>query len=161
MAEGDSELADLYRDVLLDYYRSRAHKGRVEPHDLRGHGVSPICGDEVEITAAKDGDRLSRIRYDGHGCVISQASTAMMAEALEGKPLGEIRKLAEAFGDFMVRRGPVEKVPEELEETRALEGVRKFPARVKCAMLPWNTLLLGLQQGAAEFREVEDHEVKS
>lgn len=153
--EGDAELADLYRDVLLDYYRSRAHKGRLEAYDVRGHGVSPICGDEIEITATREGDRLGKIRYDGHGCVISQASSAMMAEALEGKPLDEVLKLVEAFGDFMVRRGPLESVPEALEETKALEGVRNFPARVKCAMLSWNTLRLGLQQGTAEFREVE------
>ena len=133
--EGDAELADLYRDVLLDYYRSRSHKVRLEKHDVRGHGVSPICGDEVEITAAREGDKLARIRYDGHGCVISQASTAMMAEALEGKPIRDVLKLVDAFGDFMVRRGAPEKMPEALEETKALEGVRKFPARVKCAML--------------------------
>ena len=161
MPEGDAELADLYRDVLLDYYRSRTHKGRLEPHDVRGHGVSPICGDEVEITAAREGDSLARIRYDGHGCVISQASTAMMAEALEGKPLPEVRKLIEGFADFMVRRGPLDAMPEALEETKALEGVRKFPARIKCAMLSWNTLRLGLERGAAEFRETEDREVKS
>lgn len=155
MAEGDAELADLYRDVLLDYYRSRAHKGRLEPHDVRGHGVSPICGDEVEITASREGDRLAQIRYDGHGCVISQASSAMMAEALEGKSIAEVLELVEAFGDFMVRRGRLEDIPEDLEETKALEGVRKFPARVKCAMLSWNTLRLGLEQGTAEFREVE------
>ncbi|MBI4425658.1 MAG: SUF system NifU family Fe-S cluster assembly protein [Elusimicrobia bacterium] len=156
MPEGDAELADLYRDVLLDYYRSRAHKGRLEDFNVRGHGVSPICGDEIELTARREGDRLVRIRYDGHGCVISQASTAMMAEALEGKSLAEALRLVEAFGDFMVRRGDPEALPEALEEAKALEGVRRFPARVKCAMLSWNTLTLGLSQGSAEFREIEE-----
>ncbi|MBI4345267.1 MAG: SUF system NifU family Fe-S cluster assembly protein [Elusimicrobia bacterium] len=158
MPEGDAELADLYRDVLLDYYRSRAHKGRLDPHDVRGHGVSPICGDEVEITAERSGDRLKTIRYDGHGCVISQASTAMMAEAVEGKTVREALKLIEGFADFMVRRGPPEAMPAELEETKALEGVRRFPARVKCAMLSWNVLRLGLEQGAAEYQELGDRE---
>ncbi|MBI5202750.1 MAG: SUF system NifU family Fe-S cluster assembly protein [Elusimicrobia bacterium] len=158
MAEGDAELADLYRDVLLDYYRSRAHKGKLEPHDVRGHGVSPICGDEIEITATRQGDRLDKLRFDGHGCVISQASSAMMAEAVEGKSVPEVLKLVEAFGDFMVRRGPMDQMPAELEETKALEGVRKFPARVKCAMLSWNVLRLGLQQGAAEYQELGDRE---
>ena len=157
MPEGDAELQDLYRDVLLDYYRSRTHKGKAEPADVRGHGVSPICGDDIEVTASREGDKLARIRYEGHGCVISQASTAMMAEALEGRTAVEALRLAAAFGDFMVRRGPPEALPEELEETKALEGVRKFPARVKCAMLSWNTLRLALEQGAAEFRETEDH----
>ncbi|MCX5788531.1 MAG: SUF system NifU family Fe-S cluster assembly protein [Elusimicrobia bacterium] len=154
--EGDSELQDLYRDVLLDYFRSRTHKGKAEPADVRGHGVSPICGDEVEVTASREGDRLARIRYDGHGCVISQASTAMMAEALEGKPVEEVLRLMAAFGDFMVRRGPPEALPEALEETKALEGVRKFPARVKCAMLSWNTLRLGLEKDGAEYKETEE-----
>lgn len=158
MAEGDAELADLYRDVLMDYFRSRAHKGRLEPHNVRGHGVSPICGDEVEITASREGDHLLAIRYDGHGCVISQASTAMMAEAVEGKTVPEVLKLIEGFGDFMVRRGSVDEMPAELEETKALEGVRRFPARVKCAMLSWNVLRLGLEQGAAEYQELGDRE---
>ena len=158
MPEGDAELADLYRDVLLDYYRSRAHKGRLEPHDVRGHGVSPICGDEVEITATRSGDRRDKLRFDGHGCVISQASTAMMAEAVEGKTVSEVLALVEAFGKFMVRRGAPDDVPAELEETKALEGVRKFPARVKCAMLSWNVLRLGLEQGAAEYQELGDRE---
>ncbi len=153
--EGDAELSDLYRDVLLDYYRSTAHKGRLESPDVRGHGVSPICGDEIEITAKNRQGRLGPIRYSGRGCVISQASSAMMAQALEGKTLAEVRSLMEAFGDMMLRQGPVDSLPEDLEEAKALEGVRRFPARVKCAMLSWNTLRLGLEKPreAVEFRE--------
>ena len=79
----------------------------------------------------------------------------MMAEALEGKPVKEVLRLVAAFGDFMVRRGSPEALPEALEETKALEGVRKFPARVKCAMLSWNTLRLGLEKDGAEFQEAE------
>ena len=158
MPEGDAELADLYRDVLLDYYRSKAHKGTLDPADVRGHGVSPICGDEIEITARRAGDTLAQIRFSGHGCVISQASSAMMAEALEGKPMAEVASLMEAFGAMMLRQAPLDSLPEELEEAKALEGVRKFPARIKCAMLSWNVLRLGLEQGAAEYQELGDRE---
>ena len=161
MPEGDSELADLYRDVLLDYYRSKAHKGTLEPADVKGHGVSPICGDEILVTARRAGDTLGQIRFSGHGCVISQASSAMMAEALEGKPMAEVTSLMDAFSAMMLHKAPLEDLPGELEEAKALEGVRKFPARIKCAMLSWNTLRLGLAQGAAEFRETEDREVTS
>jgi len=147
MPEGDAELADLYRDVLLDYYRSPAHKGKVEDPDLAARGFSPTCGDEIEVTARREGGRLARLRFAGHGCVISQASSAMMAEALEGKALDEVRALIKSFGDVMVRQAALDSLPEALEETKALEGVRRFPARVKCAMLSWNTLEQGLSVG--------------
>jgi nitrogen fixation NifU-like protein len=158
MAQGDAELGDLYRDVLLDYFRSPSHKGRLEPADLRGHGVNPLCGDEIELTMATEGDRLSRVRYAGHGCVISQASSAMMAEALEGRSLGRARELIEAFRGAMLRQSDFEALPEELSELQALEGVRKFPVRIKCALLAWNTMKLGLETptpSGAEFTEGE------
>lgn len=162
MAEGDSELQDLYREVLLDYFRSTAYKGRLEPADFRAHGINPVCGDEIELTMAVEPGkgRVGRIRYAGHGCVISQASSAMMAESLEGLPLGRAKELAFAFKDMMLSKSPLDALPRELEALKSLEGVRKYPMRVKCATLAWNTLLQGLgQEGKAglkaEFQEVE------
>src|ERR1700674_1052194 len=160
MAEGDSELQDLYREVLLDYFRDSSRKGKLEPADFYSHGINPVCGDEIELTmTARDGG-IRALRYTGHGCVISQASAAMMAEALEGASLARARVLAAAFKDLMLSKAPLESLPAELEAARALEGVRKFPIRVKCATLAWNTLLQGLVRGGkdgakAEFSEVE------
>ena len=161
MAEGDAELGDLYRDVLLDYFRSASHKGRLPSPDVHSHGVNPLCGDEVDLTMSLDGERIGKIRYAGHGCVISQASSAMMAEALEGLPPARARSLAAAFKEMMLSKASLESLPAELEALKSLEGVRKFPMRVKCATLAWNTLLQGLaaEQGKAgpgsEFQEVE------
>ena len=145
MAEGDAELQDLYRDVLLDYFRSESHKGVIKRPDLRAHGVNPVCGDEIELTMSRKAGVLREVRYSGHGCVISQASSAMMSEAVEGKSLEEARGLAGAFKAFLLEGSPARSLPAELEEAKALDGVRKFPVRVKCALLGWNTLLQGLE----------------
>jgi len=123
MAEGDSELQDLYREALLDYFHSGAHKGTLDPADVRAHGINPVCGDEIELTMtlAADG-RIDKARFSGHGCVISQASSAMMAEALEGKTTARARELAGAFKDMMLSKIPLESLPEELEAAKSLEG---------------------------------------
>ena len=164
MAEGDAELQDLYRDVLLDYFRNSARKGTIDGADVHSHGVNPVCGDEIEISASLSGDggrnekRLAKLRYSGHGCVISQASSAMLAEALEGLSVEEARSLARAFKSMMLRETAAASLPERLGEARAFEGVRKYPMRVKCATLAWNTLIEGLKPpangaAAAEFSE--------
>jgi len=148
--EGDAELQDLYREVLLDYYRSTSRKGKVDPADLRAHGINPVCGDELEITARREGGRIVQLRYTGHGCVISQASAAMMAEALEGATAEKAKELIKAFKAMMLENAPASSLPEELEPLSALEGVRKFPLRVKCATLGWNTISQGLDGGASQ-----------
>ncbi|MEK7747386.1 MAG: Fe-S cluster assembly sulfur transfer protein SufU [Elusimicrobiota bacterium] len=143
MAEGDADLQDLYRDVLLDYYRSQAHKGSVKRPDLSAHGINPVCGDEVELTMSHKAGVLREVRYRGRGCVISQASSAMMSEAVEGKSLKEARALAGAFKAFLLEGASADSLPPDLEEAKALDGVRKFPVRIKYALLGWNTLLQG------------------
>ncbi len=148
--EGDAELQDLYREVLLDYFRSASRKGAADPADVRAHGINPVCGDELEITARREGGRLAQVRYAGHGCVISQASAAMMAEALEGRTEAEAKDLVRAFKKMMLENAPASGLPEPLEPVSALEGVRKFPLRVKCATLGWNTILQGLEAGPAK-----------
>lgn len=158
--EGDAELRDLYRDVLLDYYRSPSRKGRIEAPDVESRGVNPLCGDEVELTATCRERNFVRIRYGGHGCVISQASAAMMAEALEGRALERAGELIEAFRTFLLDGASAAALPAELCEARALEGVRRFPARVKCALLPWNAMRLGLEHALsgktrADYQESE------
>jgi nitrogen fixation NifU-like protein len=159
--QGDEELRDLYREVLLDYFRSGAHKGTIEGANFRSHGINPVCGDEIELSMATMDGKIGSIRFLGHGCVISQASTAMMAEALEGAGLARARELAESFKGMMLSKAPLESLPEELETLKSLEGVRRFPTRIKCATLAWNTLLQGLAAGGTkgacvvQFEEVE------
>lgn len=157
MPEGDSELEDLYREVLLDYSRDRARRGLIEAADFRSHGINPVCGDEIELTLRSQDGRVGALRYDGHGCVISQASAAMMGESLEGQTLPRARELAVAFKEMMLSRAPLDSLPAELETLKVLEGVRRFPLRVKCATLAWNTFLQGLtSKGAqAQYEETE------
>lgn len=143
--EGDAELQDLYREVLIDYSRSSARKGLLEPADVRAHGINPVCGDELELTVALVNGKLAQVRFAGHGCVISQASAAMMAEAIEGQDVPKARALLQAFKRMMLENAPVSSLPPELETVTALEGVRRFPLRVKCATLGWNTMLQGLE----------------
>ncbi|UPT73509.1 MAG: SUF system NifU family Fe-S cluster assembly protein [Elusimicrobiota bacterium] len=143
--EGDAELQDLYREVLLDYFRSSTRKGKVDPANLRAHGINPVCGDELEITAELRDGKVAKLRYAGHGCVISQASAAMMAEALEGAEIPKAKSLVAAFKKLMLENGDVAGLPEELEPLASLEGVRKFPLRVKCATLGWNTVMQGFE----------------
>lgn len=143
--EGDAELQDLYREVLLDYFRSDTRKGKCDPADLRAHGINPVCGDELEITAELKDGKVVKLRYAGHGCVISQASAAMMAEALEGADIPKAKALVAAFKKLMLENGDVKSLPPELEQLASLEGVRKYPLRVKCATLGWNTVMQGFE----------------
>lgn len=158
--EGDLELQDLYQEVLLDYYRDATRKGKLDAPDLCAHGINPVCGDELELTVAVDKGTLAKIRYQGHGCVISQSSAAVMAESLEGATPEKARELATAFKDMLMSRRTAASLPAELEAAGAMEGVRRFPLRVKCATLGWNTLMSVLKEGggaetsAGEFKEV-------
>ena len=156
--EGDAELRDLYRDVLLDYFRSASHKGKLPDADFHSHGVNPVCGDEVELTLKREGGRIQAVRHAGHGCVISQSSSAILAESLEGRSVEEAMALVKDFKAMMLDGLPAERLPEALEEAKALEGVRKFPVRIKCALLAWNTLLEGFKgssngHGTTEYQE--------
>ena len=159
--EGDSELQDLYRDVLLDYFSSGAHKGKLEPADVISEGVNPLCGDSLLFTAQLKDGRIAAVKFQGHGCVISQSSAAMMAEILVGKTAAEAEKLTTIFKAAMTGKAPFEELPEELEELKALQGVSKYPVRIKCALLSWNTLLEGLKtlaagkKGSAQYQETE------
>lgn len=152
----EQSLDDLYGETILDYSQSTARRGELEGADWRCHGINPVCGDEIELAAKQADGRLSRLRYTGHGCAISQASAAMMAEALEGKPEAAAQALAKGFKDFMLGQAPAASLAEELSEAQALEGVRRFPARVKCATLAWNTFLEGSRRKSrGEYEESE------
>ena len=159
MTQGDGELQDLYREVLLDDFRSSAHKGRIDPCDFRSHGINPVCGDELELTMTVKNGCVDRICYTGHGCVISQASCAMMAESLESVELKRAKELIASFKNMLLSQSPLGSVPAEIEVLKSLEGVRKYPMRVKCATLAWNTLAQGLAGNckgrSAEFQEIE------
>ena len=138
-------LDDLYREVILDHYRNPRRRGSLEHPDAHAEGQNPLCGDEISLDLALEGDRVTDVRILGRGCSISQASASMMAEAVTGKTLAEIADLTHRFKAMM----EIEEGDAGIDEARpgaalgdleALRGVRRFPVRIKCADLPWATL---------------------
>jgi nitrogen fixation NifU-like protein len=137
-------LEELYKEVILDHYRSPRNKGRLDPHDVRLERNNPLCGDEIELFLAFDGDDLSGIAFEGKGCSISQASASMMTEKVKGMPSKEAKSVAESIKRMMA--GEEEGDADELGDLVSLKGVVKYPVRIKCALLGWNTLLEGLEE---------------
>ncbi len=155
-------LEDLYREIILDHYRNPRNRGELSaPPATRVEGFNPLCGDEIVLYLDIEDDVVRDIRIGGQGCSISQSSASMMSSAVKGKTLGEIRALSRAFkgmmsiheqvldGDGSGGDGDGTAAGDEdvkLGDLEALRGVVKFPVRIKCATLSWNTLLQGLDQ---------------
>ncbi len=137
-------LEDLYKEVILDHYRSPRNKGRLDPYDIVLERNNPLCGDEIELFLKFDGDKLEGISFDGKGCSISQASASMMAERLQGASIKDAADLAEGIKRMMA--GEEEGEGDELGELIALKGVVKYPVRIKCALLGWDTLVEALEE---------------
>ncbi len=140
----EPQLDELYRDLILDHYKSPRHRKTLLHADVVAEGYNPVCGDEVEMQIDFEGDRLIDLGITAHGCSISQASGSMMSEVVTGRTIPEIRRLSEEFKQMMTN--PDGAVPEELGDLEALQGVAKFAVRVKCATLAWHTLEDGLAQ---------------
>ena len=136
---------ELFREILLDHYRHPRHHVEVTPADAREHGHNPLCGDEVDISLRLRDGRLEAVGFEGQGCSISMASASMMAEEIDGKSLPEVRELIGKFRGLLVEgRDPAELG--DLGDLEALTGVRRYVARIKCAMLPWTALEAGLEK---------------
>ncbi len=137
-------LTDLYREVILDHYRNPRNRGKLDAPDVHGEGTNPLCGDEIAIDISFDGSLVSDVRITGQGCSISQASASMMSEAIKGKSAEEIRVVAERFNALMTTNDEIvdpERPGAVLGDLEALQGVREFPVRIKCATLSWHTML--------------------
>jgi len=151
---------DLYKEIILEHFKSPRNHGRLDHASIMAQGANPFCGDELEVTLLLEGGRIREIRFEGKGCSISQASASMMTEAVTGRSLEEARILAHQFKSAMLGDTSVQ-FPEGEEDLEALEGVRKYPVRIKCATLSWNTLLEGLmahQEGRTEATHLEGEE---
>ncbi len=166
-------LEDLYREIILDHYRNPRNRGELEaPPALRAEGFNPLCGDEVVIYLAMDGDVINDLKISGQGCSISQSSASMMSTAVKGKTLAQARSTIRAFRAMMSLHGhaldgqadgagggPAGTDDDErsgaevaaaegvaLGDLEALQGVVKFPVRIKCATLSWHTLAQALDE---------------
>jgi nitrogen fixation NifU-like protein len=133
-----AQLSALYQEMILDHYRRPRNKGTLENADASVEMKNPLCGDEIGLQVSFDGDQISEVKFSGRGCSISQASASMMTQLLKGKTRAEIESIRTRFRDLMLGSG--EAVTDELGPLRALSGVARFPARVKCALLAWNAL---------------------
>jgi nitrogen fixation protein NifU and related proteins len=156
-------LEDLYREIILDHYRNPRNRGELDsPPATRVEGFNPLCGDEVVLYLDVESGTVRDIRIAGQGCSISQSSASMMSSAVKGKTLDEVRALSRAFKGMMSIHeqsldgpsdgdGDGESAAEpdadvKLGDLEALRGVVKFPVRIKCATLSWNTLLQGIDE---------------
>ena len=132
------DLDDLYREVILDHYKRPRNNQLLQNPSLKAEGYNPFCGDQVILTAeVGDSERIEEVGFTGQGCAISQASASMMTGLLKGKTLEEVGALSALFRGMMHGESPDH---EELGDLEALEGVKMYPIRIKCALLPWSTL---------------------
>ena len=154
-------LEDLYREIILDHYRNPRNRGELEvPPARRVEGFNPLCGDEVVVYIDLDGgSTVTDIKIAGQGCSISQSSASMMSAAVKGKSVDETRKLIQAFKAMMsiheqrLDGAEADETAADAEvkmgDLEALQGVVKFPVRIKCATLSWNTLAQALDEATA------------
>ena len=158
-------LEDLYREIILDHYRNPRNRGELPaPPAHRVEGFNPLCGDEIVVyLEVDDDDVVQDIKIGGQGCSISQSSASMMSAAVKGKTVDEVRDLTRAFKAMMSvhessleaegesGEEPVEAPAEDVKlgDLEALRGVVKFPVRIKCATLAWNTLAQGIDEATA------------
>ena len=143
------ELEELYQEVILDHSRRPRNFGELADAAVRVHGDNPACGDEIHLGVKfGNGGSLQDIKFTGHGCAISQASASLMTMKLKGKSREEAMQMFRAFHALVTGVSAVS--PKELGDLCLMQGVRKFPLRVKCAMLAWRALEQALQQNRGE-----------
>jgi nitrogen fixation NifU-like protein len=133
-------MESMYRDIILDHYKNPQHRGLPDEFDAEVHHVNPTCGDEVTVRVKLADGAIAELGWEGEGCSISQASTSVMSELVIGKPVADAMALQRKFLGLMQSRGDAgltEVDEDELEDAVAFEGVSKYPARVKCALLGW------------------------
>ena len=148
-------LEDLYREIILDHYRTPRNRGELPPPAAHAVGHNPLCGDEIDVYLTVDGDTITDVKVGGQGCSISQSSASMMSQAVKGRSIAEVRALVRRFKGMMsIQEEPPEgEKPDEadikLGDLEALQGVVKFPVRIKCATLAWNTLTEALAEATS------------
>ncbi len=139
---------DLYKELILEHAQNPSHSGRLVNPTVREEGVNRSCGDELELELKVADGVIQGICINGRGCSISIASASMMADAVDGMTTEQAEALIDNFKSMILEEKPVN-LPEEFEELESLQGVKKYPIRVKCATLPWNTLEQALERAVS------------
>jgi nitrogen fixation NifU-like protein len=135
-----ASMESMYQQIILDHYKHPHQRGLPDAFDAEVHHVNPTCGDEVTLRVRLDDGTVAELGWEGEGCSISQASTSVMSDLVVGKPISEAMALQRKFLDLMQSRGAADLTDadeEILDDAIAFEGVSKYPARVKCALLGW------------------------
>jgi nitrogen fixation NifU-like protein len=140
------ELRELYQEVILEHGKNPRNFHANDDATNEARGNNPLCGDQLVIYLKLDGDkRVVDASFLGKGCAISMASASMMTELLKGRTQQEAQSLFEAFHDMCTGEDNGHELPDDVEKLQVLSGVREFPTRVKCATLPWHTMVAALQ----------------
>ena len=142
----DAKLSALYQEIILDHYRRPRNKGELSAATSGASLRNPVCGDVVDVQVEMHDGRVADVRFDGRGCSISQASASMMTELVKGRTAEDVVKLGERFAE-MIRGDEGAAKDEALGQARALSGVSRFPARVKCALIAWEAMARAIDNG--------------
>jgi len=140
------DLKQLYTDMILEYNRDSRHRHELPDATCSEHGHNPSCGDDITLHLQVQDGRIEDLSYTGQGCAISQASTAMMIDLLQGKTLAEAQQLSDLFLRMITREVTDEAELDPLEDAMILQNISNMPSRVKCAVLAWRTLQAALQR---------------
>jgi nitrogen fixation protein NifU and related proteins len=146
------DLRELYQDIILDHGRHPRNFRKIDQPTHLAHGHNPLCGDRVTVYLSLDGEVISDVAFQGRGCAISTAAASLMTEILKGKTVEEARALFAQFHSRVTGGEPetlAEPLAEEAERLEPLTGVKAYPARVKCATLPWHAFEAALKGGDA------------
>lgn len=159
MSDVDNVALDLYQDVVMDHKRSPRHFGTLAQATHRARGFNPSCGDEIEVAVDIERERVRDIRFRGQGCAICIASGSMMSEAVFGHDVAHTRDLQQRFRAVLT--GELEPETAHLGKLISLAGVRRYPGRIKCALLGWHALMRALEStGEGSGDDRNDSEVE-
>lgn len=140
-----NNLDNLYRQVIMDHYKNPRNKGVLEEGSLTVNMNNPTCGDRIQLTMKVEDGKVADAKFEGEGCSISMSSASMMTQAVKGRPIEEALKLSTVFSDIMQGKD-YEEDDLDFGDIEALQGVAKFPARIKCATLAWKAMEKGLKE---------------
>jgi nitrogen fixation NifU-like protein len=146
-----NNLDTLYRQVIMDHYKKPRNKGIIEDGNLTINMNNPTCGDRIQLTMRVENGKVIDVKFDGEGCSISMSSASMMTQAIKGKNTEEAIKLSKIFSDMMLGEEYDDDI--DLGDIEALQGVSKFPARIKCATLAWKAMEKGLRENEEQTKE--------
>ncbi|CDQ19333.1 nitrogen fixation protein NifU [Halobacillus karajensis] len=140
-----NNLDTLYRQVIMDHYKNPRNRGSIEGNPMTVDMNNPTCGDRIQLQLLVDDGIVKDAKFDGEGCSISLSSASMMTQAVKGKPVDEALKMSELFSDLMQGKD-IDEEDIDLGDIEALQGVSKFPARIKCATLAWKAMEKGVEE---------------